>query len=103
VKLVFDDRALADFEDIYNWIAKENSTVAKAVVERLFESIEHLATFPQMGHVGRWFRSRGADGGGLCLRALPTGFAEATGHRLKIGFEPVRRRKETKVQRLRAR
>ncbi len=53
MKLVFDEKALVDFEGIYNWIAKDNSVAAKAVVERLFESVEHLATFPQMGHVGR--------------------------------------------------
>ena len=53
MKLIFDDRALADLEGIYNWISKDNPTAAFAVVERVFESVEHLATFPRMGHVGR--------------------------------------------------
>ncbi len=53
MKLVFDDLALADLEGIYDWIAKDNPSATKAVVERLFASVEHLATFPQMGHVGR--------------------------------------------------
>jgi plasmid stabilization system protein ParE len=53
VKLIFDEKALVDLENIYNWIAKDNPTAAKAVVERLFASAEHLASFPQMGHVGR--------------------------------------------------
>lgn len=53
MKLVFDDLALADLEGIYNWIAKDNVAAALTVVERLFESAEHLATFPRMGHVGR--------------------------------------------------
>lgn len=53
MRLVFDDLALADLEGIYNWIAKDNPKAAFAVVERLFESAEHLATFPRMGHVGR--------------------------------------------------
>ena len=53
MKLVFDDLALADLEGIYNWIAKDNPTAALAVVERLFDSVEHLASFPQMGHAGR--------------------------------------------------
>ena len=53
MKLVFDERALADLEGIYNWIAKDNPKAAFAVVERLFESAEHLARFPRMGHVGR--------------------------------------------------
>ena len=53
MKLIFDEKALVDLEGIYNWIAKDNPTAAKAAVERLFESAEHLASFPQMGHVGR--------------------------------------------------
>ena len=53
MKLIFDENALVDLEGIYNWIAKDNPAAAKAVVERLFASTEHLATFPQMGHAGR--------------------------------------------------
>jgi len=53
MRLVFDDRALADLEGIYNWIAADSPKAALAVVERLFESVEHLATFPHMGHAGR--------------------------------------------------
>jgi plasmid stabilization system protein ParE len=53
MKLVFDDRALSDLEGIFDWIAKDNPIAAKAVVERIFTSVEHLANFPQMGHVGR--------------------------------------------------
>ena len=53
MRLVFDDLALADLEGIYNWIATGNPAAAFGVVERLFESIEHLARFPNMGHVGR--------------------------------------------------
>ena len=53
MKLVFDDRALSDLEGIFSWIAKDNPVAAKAVVERIFGSVEHLARFPQMGHAGR--------------------------------------------------
>ena len=53
MKLVFDDRALADLEGVYDWIAKDNPSAAKAVVERMFASIEHLAAHPRMGHAGR--------------------------------------------------
>lgn len=53
MKLVFDDRALADLEAVHDWIAKDNPTAARAVVDRMFESIEHLAAHPRMGHAGR--------------------------------------------------
>jgi addiction module RelE/StbE family toxin len=53
VKLVFDGRALADLEAVYDWIAKDNPSTAKAVVDRMFASIEHLAAHPRMGHAGR--------------------------------------------------
>lgn len=53
MRLVFDDRALADLEAIYDWIAHDNPIAAKAVVERIFASTERLATFPLMGRAGR--------------------------------------------------
>ncbi len=53
MKLVFDERALTDIETIFDWIAKDNPAAAKAVIARIFASIEHLAKFPQMGHAGR--------------------------------------------------
>jgi plasmid stabilization system protein ParE len=52
MKLVFDDRALADLEGIYRWIAQDSPSIAKAVVDRLFGSIELLISFPFMGHAG---------------------------------------------------
>ena len=52
MKLVFDDRALADLEGIYRWIAQDSPASAKAVVDRLFGSIELLISFPFMGHAG---------------------------------------------------
>ena len=53
MKLVFDEKALVDLEGIFNWIAQDNPAAAKAVIERVFASTEHLASFPQMGHAGR--------------------------------------------------
>jgi toxin ParE1/3/4 len=53
MKLVFDDQAIADIENIYHWIAQDSPAAARAVVERLFSSIELLSSFPFMGRVGR--------------------------------------------------
>jgi toxin ParE1/3/4 len=53
MKLVFDDQALADLEDIFSWIAQDSPATAKMVVERLFSSTELLISFPFMGHAGR--------------------------------------------------
>ena len=39
-ELVFDDRALADIENIFSWIAQDSPSNAKAVVDRLFSSAE---------------------------------------------------------------
>jgi toxin ParE1/3/4 len=52
MNLVFDDQALADLEDIFDWIAEDSPATAKAVVDRLFSSAELLISFPFMGHVG---------------------------------------------------
>jgi addiction module RelE/StbE family toxin len=53
MELVWDDEALADLEDIFNWIAQENPAAAKTVVDRLFSSTELLIDFPFMGRAGR--------------------------------------------------
>ncbi|CCD89667.1 Conserved protein of unknown function; Putative Plasmid stabilization system [Bradyrhizobium sp. ORS 285] len=53
MKLVFDDQALADIENIFRWISQDNAAAAKAVVDRLLGSIELLISFPLIGRVGR--------------------------------------------------
>ena len=53
MRLVYDDQALADLEDIFNWIAQDSPATAKTVVDRLFSSTELLISFPFMGHTGR--------------------------------------------------
>jgi toxin ParE1/3/4 len=53
MRLIYDDEALADLEDIFNWIAQDSPTAAKTVVDRLFSSTELLISFPFMGHVGK--------------------------------------------------
>jgi toxin ParE1/3/4 len=53
MRLVFDDQALADIENIYDWISQDSPSTAKVVIERLFSSIESLISFPLMGHIGR--------------------------------------------------
>ncbi len=52
MKLVFDDHAVADLENIYNWIAQDSPSTAKTVVDRLFSSTELLISLPFMGHAG---------------------------------------------------
>jgi toxin ParE1/3/4 len=50
MKLVFDARALADLEGIFDRIAQDSPATAKIVLDRLFSSTELLMTFPFMGH-----------------------------------------------------
>jgi toxin ParE1/3/4 len=53
MKLVYDDRALADLKNIFDWIAQDSPAAARLVADRLFSSIELLISFPFMGHLGR--------------------------------------------------
>ena len=53
MKLVFDDQAIADLENIFGWIAQDNPVAARSVTDRLFSSIGLLISFPLIGHVGR--------------------------------------------------
>ena len=53
MELIWDDEALTDLEDIFNWIAQESPAAAKTVIDRLFSSTELLIDFPFMGHASR--------------------------------------------------
>jgi plasmid stabilization system protein ParE len=53
MELVFDDLALVDLEEIFDWIAQDSPATAKIVIDRLFSSTELLISFPLMGYVGR--------------------------------------------------
>lgn len=52
MKLIFDERALVDLDNIFAWISQDKPAAAKAVVERIFMSVEQLANFPHMGRAG---------------------------------------------------
>ena len=52
MKLIFDERALVDLDNIFAWISQDKPAAAKAVVERIFRSVEQLANFPHMGRAG---------------------------------------------------
>ena len=53
MRVVFDDRAVEDLEDIYRFISAENPHSARSVVDRIVASVERLAEFPRMARNGR--------------------------------------------------
>ena len=53
MRIVLDPEAVDDLRGIYQWIARDNLAAARAVIERLLDSIEHLGSFPKMGRMGR--------------------------------------------------
>ncbi|WP_445489190.1 type II toxin-antitoxin system RelE/ParE family toxin [Rhodopseudomonas sp. RCAM05734] len=54
MKLVFDERAAADLDSIFVWLAQDSRITAELVMDRLFSSAEMLTVFPSMGHPGRF-------------------------------------------------
>ena|SRR5438045_1317876 len=58
MRLVFEEEALDDFQRIFAWIAKEDPSAAKDVVNQLFEKAERLLT-PELVHMGRPGRDAG--------------------------------------------
>ncbi len=53
MKVVFDERAAADLEDIYRFIATDNPRNAQSVVDRIVASVERLGQFPEMARAGQ--------------------------------------------------
>lgn len=52
MRIVLDPEAVDDLRGIYQWIARDNPAAARAVIERLLDSIEHLGVFSEDGTHG---------------------------------------------------
>jgi toxin ParE1/3/4 len=53
MKLRYTRLALADLEQAHDFIRAENPRAAQAVMARIREAVERLATFPDSGRPGR--------------------------------------------------
>jgi toxin ParE1/3/4 len=54
LKTIIREAAFADLENICNWIARENSSAARSVAQRVLDAIENkIAHFPHVGRRGR--------------------------------------------------
>lgn len=53
MKVLFDERAVEDLEDIYRFIAADDPRTARMVIDRIVASVERLAQFPDMARAGR--------------------------------------------------
>src|SRR5437764_14987194 len=54
MRLVLEEDALSDLQDIFNWIAKDNRRAAERLLNRIFRKLELLLTpgFARMGRIG---------------------------------------------------
>lgn len=62
MKAVFHASALADLQNIHDYIAKENPTVAVTVIARIKTSLDRLREFPKFGTNRRRARNPGGRG-----------------------------------------
>jgi addiction module RelE/StbE family toxin len=53
MKVKWTRLALQDLISLHNYIEEENPSSARAMVQRIHESVAHLIKFPQMGKEGR--------------------------------------------------
>jgi len=53
MKLVIDERAGEDLEDLASWIAKDHAGAARTMVANLLRAMERLAELPRLGREGR--------------------------------------------------
>ena len=53
MRLVVDVAAWDDLNQIGAWIAKDNPRAARAVLEKILQTIEQLHYFPRLSRVGR--------------------------------------------------
>jgi toxin ParE1/3/4 len=53
MRLVVDVTAWDDLNHIGAWIAKDNAKAARAVLQKILQTIEHLHAFPRLSRPGR--------------------------------------------------
>ena len=53
MKVVIEEEALDDLDEIHEWIAADDPPAADSTVERIFDAIDRLGRFPLIGHKGR--------------------------------------------------
>ncbi len=53
MRLVVDVAAWDDLNHIGAWIGKDNPSAARAVLEKILRTIEHLHAFPRLARPGR--------------------------------------------------
>lgn len=53
MRVVWLDSALTDTEDIADYIARNNAAAATRFLQRVFDVVERLADYPEMGRSGR--------------------------------------------------
>jgi len=49
VKIKWSQEAMADLEEIIRYIAQDSKYYAKIFMSRLYESVEHLKEYPEIG------------------------------------------------------
>jgi toxin ParE1/3/4 len=52
MRIVFDEEAISDLENIRAWIAKDSPRAADKLIERIFDKIENLLA-PELTYMGR--------------------------------------------------
>lgn len=53
MKVLLDAKAVDDLQGIFDWIAEGSPRAADTVISRIFESVERLGAFPELGRIGR--------------------------------------------------
>lgn len=53
MRVVIDEVAVDDIDNLVTWIAKDSPLIARAVADKILQTIERLAVFPELGHRGQ--------------------------------------------------
>jgi toxin ParE1/3/4 len=53
MKIVFNDKAVSDLQDIRAWISQDSPARAERVLQRIFRAVRALDLFPKRGRPGR--------------------------------------------------
>ena len=52
MRVIIEESAVVDIDGLAAWVAKDSPNGARSTVEKILQTIERLALFPEMGHAG---------------------------------------------------
>jgi plasmid stabilization system protein ParE len=53
MRVILEESAVADIDQLAAWVAKDSPQAARTMIRKVLDAVERLSLFPDLGHEGR--------------------------------------------------